>query len=83
MEMKKILGDKEIDVYFFVRFFEGLVEDIFKGLDIFKKEGLFGDVGVSEMSVVLFEKVYKVSYFLLLMLFYLKMIICIDYFYCY
>lgn len=64
--MKKILGDKEVDVYSLARLPEGPVEDIFKGLDTLKKEGLFGEVGASEMSAASLEKAHKVSHPLLL-----------------
>lgn len=64
--MKKILGDKEVDVYSLARLPEGPVEDIFKGLDTLKKEGLFGEVGASEMSAASLEKARKVSHPLLL-----------------
>lgn len=81
--MKKILGDKEIDVYSLARLPEGPVEDIFKGLDTLKKEGLFGDVGASEMSAASLEKAHKVSHFLLLMSSHSKMTICTGYSHCY
>lgn len=64
--MKRILGDKEIDVYSLARLPEGSVEEIFKGLDALKKEGLFGEVGASEMSAPSLEKAHKVSHSLLL-----------------
>lgn len=64
--MKRILGDKEIDVYSLARLPEGSVEEIFKGLDALKKEGLFGEVGASEMSAPSLETAHKVSHSLLL-----------------
>ncbi|KGB78499.1 pyridoxal reductase [Cryptococcus deuterogattii 99/473] len=60
-EMKRILGDKEIDVYSLARLPEGSVEEIFKGLDALKKEGLFGEVGASEMSAPSLEKAHKIT----------------------
>lgn len=60
-EMKRILGDKEIDVYSLARLPEGSVEETFKGLDALKKEGLFGEVGASEMSASSLEKAHKIT----------------------
>lgn len=70
--MKKILGDKEVDVYSLARLPEGPVEDIFKGLDTLKKEGLFGEVGASEMSAASLEKAHKVSHPLLLISYFIQ-----------
>nr|XP_031859161.1 uncharacterized protein CI109_005357 [Kwoniella shandongensis]KAA5526233.1 hypothetical protein CI109_005357 [Kwoniella shandongensis] len=60
-KIKEILGDKEIDVFNLARLPEAPIEEIFKGLVTLQKEGLFREIGASEMGVESLEKALKIT----------------------
>ncbi|KAK8864160.1 hypothetical protein IAR55_001406 [Kwoniella newhampshirensis] len=59
--IKEYLGDKEIDVYNLARLPHAPVEDVFKNLVTLQKEGLFREIGASEMGVESLKKALKVT----------------------
>ncbi len=62
--MKELLGDKEIDVYSLARLQPGMdKEQIFTNLKTLKEEGLFREVGASELSASTLDIMQKVSRF--------------------
>ncbi|WVQ83796.1 hypothetical protein IAT38_005940 [Cryptococcus sp. DSM 104549] len=61
LEVKKILGDKEIDVFSLARLPGAPVDEVFKGLVTLQKEGFFNAIGASEMGAASLEIASKVT----------------------
>lgn len=58
---QELLGDKKIDVYSIARVYKN-VEEIFRDVKVLHDEGLFAEVGASEISAGSLEKAHKVSH---------------------
>lgn len=58
---QELLGDKKIDVYSIARVYKN-VEEIFRDVKVLHEEGLFVEVGASEISAGSLEKGHKVSH---------------------
>ncbi|WVF71384.1 hypothetical protein IAT40_006188 [Kwoniella sp. CBS 6097] len=59
--VQSILGDKAIDVFSYARLPDTSIEVPFNVLVKLQKEGLFKDIGVSEMSVESLDKALKIT----------------------
>ncbi|OCF43190.1 pyridoxal reductase [Kwoniella heveanensis CBS 569] len=59
--VQSILGDKTIDVFSYARLPDAPLEEAFKILVTLQKEGLFKDIGASEMSVESLDKALKIT----------------------
>ncbi|WVQ83795.1 hypothetical protein IAT38_005939 [Cryptococcus sp. DSM 104549] len=60
-QIKKILGDKEIDVFSLGRLPDAPIEEVFKSLVNLQKEGLFNAIGVSEMGPASLQIASKIT----------------------